>query len=910
MTSLGAHPAFSGRHMRPRCTTTIAIGAGLVLLAGAPALHAQARDSVVVVTPGEQYRAGAFKRSILGSGWRELWVTPVTAPVFDLSTYAGGLKLDKRGGGMQTLTLHVTEEEGWREYRFRSANKFITQGMPPVLKHTVLGNLLQDEISALLPAAPVLVPPLLEAIGALHVNPQLYVVGDSPRLGALRDTVVGMVGTVELKGSEAPDKQPGFAGSRAIKGTENFLEDIASSRAHRLDEREFLAVRLVDLLINDPDRTADNFDWARFGEEGAYTWRPLPRDRDWAFMNVGGLWNKFVVRKFYPKLVPFTESYPMKGLLHTTHGLDRRLLQRLSANDFRAISLRVQRAMTDSVIASAVARLPREWREQTLADERITTVLRARRDSLPAAAMEFYRTLAGDVDVFGTKEADRIVVVRHDDGRVTVTVTDPERRSPVIASERRDDGRFVTLSDGSIEPSPFFERTFVPSETNEVRIYADSGDDVAVVRGVPSDAIVVRIIGGKGNDVLADSAGGGDTFLYDAEGNNRFETASGTHVDQRAWKSLTPGFGFKLDDPWKPDWGKKHGWRPVVDYNTGAGLILGFGPTFREYGFRRLPYHWQANASFLVGTGNGRLGAEAELDHRAENSSRSFRVTARVSQLETIRFFGYGNNTANANRAESLVDQTIVALEPSLVWNVGWRQREDEDPMHKDSVPGLRPLAGEFRVGSVLGWIKPEPGAASRLSAANVRGVNDFGLAGATVAVKLDRTDDGAVPTMGWKLDADAAAYPPLFSSSDAFGTASAGGSFYVPLGRAGGPHLAMRAGGDVATGDYPVQFSAGLGGKRSLRGYQFRRFAGDAAVHAGTELRVPVGTVNFIIRSQVGVFGLVDAGRVWFDGSSNGGWHSGVGGGLWFSAFGRSVSVAYARGDANRLYFKSGLSY
>jgi hemolysin activation/secretion protein len=113
-----------------------------------------------------------------------------------------------------------------------------------------------------------------------------------------------------------------------------------------------------------------------------------------------------------------------------------------------------------------------------------------------------------------------------------------------------------------------------------------------------------------------------------------------------------------------------------------------------------------------------------------------------------------------------------------------------------------------------------------------------------------------------------------------------------------------------MATGDYPVQFAAGLGGKRSLRGYHFRRFAGDAAVHAGTELRVPVGTVNFIVRSQLGLFGLVDGGRVWFDGRSDGGWHSAVGGGFWLSAFGKAVSVAYAHGDSHRLYFKSGLSY
>ena len=900
--------------MRPRCTSSIAITTGLCLLAVAPAARAQSRrDSVVTITPGEEYQAGALRRTLFGSGWRDLWTTPVTVPVFDPATFAGGLKFDKRGGGKQTKTVHLVEENGWHKYLFRSVDKFLLQTLPPALQGTALGDVIQDEASTMLPGAPLLVPPLLQAIGALYVTPKMYVMANSPRLGPVRDTFANMLGTFELKPSEAPNKEPGFAGSRSIKGTDEFLEDLASSRAHRLNEREFLAVRLIDFLINDADRAPDNMDWARFGNEGAYTWRPLSRDRDWAFMDARGLWNTLVVRRVFPKLIPFSESVPLRGLTDKTDFLDRLLLQRLSANDFREVSLRVQRALTDSVIADAVAQVPREMRTQTTAAERLTTVLRARRDALPEVAMAFYRTLSGEVDVHVTNEADRIVVQRHDDGSVTVTVTDPERRAVSSTSERSADGSVVTTSDGSVAEPPYYERTFYPSETNEVRIYTEGGNDAAVVRGAASRSIVVRIIGGKGDDVLADSAGGGKTFLYDSEGNNRFVTASGTHVDQRPWTAPKQGYGFRLDDSWKPDYGTKFGWHPVFDYNTGAGVILGVGPTYREYGFRRLPYHWEATANFMVGTGNGRLGASAELNHREENSPRGFRVTALASQLESIRFFGYGNNTPTVGSSENLVNQTIVGVEPSFVWEIGWRRREGRDVLQQNSDTvrlALRPLVGEFRVGPVLSWYHPEPGASSILAKTDVRGANDFGVAGATVALDLDRTDDNGVPTMGWKLNAEAGAYPLQSGSGDAFGTASARGSFYVPLSHPGGPHLAFRAGGEWATGDYPVQFSAGLGRRRSLRGYQFRRFAGDVATYGGTELRVPVGTVNLLVRSQLGVFGLVDAGRVWFDGNSNGGWHSGVGGGFWLSVFGKTVSVAYARGDANRLYLKTGMSY
>src|SRR5262245_44061251 len=106
--------------MRPRCRLSILSG---LFLAVARVAGAQGNSSTVVVTPGAQYQAGPFTRTLFGSGWRDLWVTPVKAPVFDPATYAGGLKFDKRGGGMQTLTVHFTDQDGWQKYVFRSVDK-------------------------------------------------------------------------------------------------------------------------------------------------------------------------------------------------------------------------------------------------------------------------------------------------------------------------------------------------------------------------------------------------------------------------------------------------------------------------------------------------------------------------------------------------------------------------------------------------------------------------------------------------------------------------------------------------------------------------------------------------------------------------------------------------------------------
>ena len=863
----------------------------------------------VTLVPGQQYEAGAMQRALFGDGWRDVWVTPVSAPVLDMESFAGGLKFVKRGGGFHSYVLHLQEDDGWKEYRFRSVQKF--PQLPDQFKGTLVGKVWQDQVSILFPAAPLMVPPLLDAIGVLHVKPELYVMGDSPRLDVERDSVRGMLGTMELKGSEAPDDKAGFAGSEKVKGTENFMEDIAESRAHRLDEHELLAARLIDFLINDVDRSFDNFDWARFGEKGAYTWRPLPRDRDQAFVDSRGIINNLVVRKLFPKQIPFGPTYDLRGLTYTSYPIDRRLLQRLDADDFRSVALRVQRAVTDDVIGQVIAEMPAEWRARTDADERISAALKARRDALPTVAMAFYQQLSGEVDVFGTEEGDRFDVVRHADGRVTVTITDPERGPTIV---RRADGSVITTSAGGIaNRDAFYSRTFLPSETKEVRLYANGGDDIAVVRGAAVGDIVVRVIGGEGNDTLADSAGMG-THLYDAEGTNQLLTSGGTHIDTRPWKPLEREEGFRWDTDWRPDWGGTKGLSPVFDYNTGSGLIVGVGHRTRQYGFRRLPHLWEFGASFLVGTGDGRLGVNGYADYRFENSPRAFRVTGSATQLEATRFFGFGNNTAEVSRDLSLVQQQMVTLEPSLVHLIGWRTREGTGSAIKGRdttrYSGVRSLVGEVRVGPKLAWIDPDPAPGSPLLVSGVRGSESFGLAGAQMALELDRTDDDAVPTSGWTAEAEVAAFPALLGLDDAFGTASAGGSLYVPLGSLGGPHLAFRAGGAVGAGDMPAQFAPAIGGRSSLRGYSWRRYAGDAAVNGGAEFRVPVGTVNFMVRSQLGVFALADAGRVWFDGANDGGWHTGVGGGIWLAALGRSLSIAYANGEGGRLYLKSGMFF
>jgi len=76
----------------------------------------------ITIIPGEQYKAGWFHDFWFGKHWRDLWTTPITVPILDLSTFAGGLTPIKVGGGLQTKSLRFQGKDG-NVWKFRSMSK-------------------------------------------------------------------------------------------------------------------------------------------------------------------------------------------------------------------------------------------------------------------------------------------------------------------------------------------------------------------------------------------------------------------------------------------------------------------------------------------------------------------------------------------------------------------------------------------------------------------------------------------------------------------------------------------------------------------------------------------------------------------------------------------------------------------
>lgn len=878
----------------------------LLLLAATGALRAEparAQPDSATAVAGARYDAGVLHRALWGSNYRDLWTRPVRVPVLDPDTFAGGLTPLRAGGDFASNTLHLRGADG-RRYVFRSIDKHVGKGLGPEFEGTLVEWIVQDQVSASLPAAPSMTHPLLEAAGILHARPRMMVMADRASLAACRQRFAGVLGYIEERADEngpedeaededdgdpagstgrsdeavdpltescgAPEPRPldgpSFAGADVVKGTEGFLDDLEDSPTNRLDSRAYLAARLLDVFMGDWDRHEDQWRWAGYDRGDLRLWRPIPRDRDNAFVRHEG-WVLSAARRIFIRMVRFDDEYPsLTGLTVQAEPLDRRLLGDLPRAAWDSVAADLQRRLTDAALEDAVAALPPEyhagWRPE------LVHILRERREGLDEIAREWYRRMALNVDVYATDAGEVAVIDRNADGSVDITVTG--------AGDREQ--RFVT-----------FRRRFLRSETDDVRLYMQGGDDHVQVRG-PGHGVSVRVIGGGGDDVMEDATASTGIAFYDDRGDNRFVRGRGTRVSTREWEqpvdtsSIT---GRRTYRDW--GWSSSH-LSPSADWRRGAGPVLFIGPSMTKYSFRRQPYAWKAKAAAgWAPLEVDRFTLEASGKLHPENARHWYSFHAYASQLENTRFFGFGNETTRTDAGE-LYDTWLRQVRVEPAWNL---------PLGRD---------GRIAIGPVAQWTDPELEAGSPLAVEAPRGFDGYTQLGLRTEVELDGRGGAAFPRRGWRLEAGGSGYPGVVEEEGGFGEAHAMGATYLSLGA--GPVLALRAGGKQVWGEFPFFESAFLGGGGTLRGHTGQRFAGDAMAFGGAELRVPLVRANLGLRGTLGVIGLADAGRVWVDGESDGDWHTATGGGLFFASSGQAVYLTVASGERTSVNFGLGMPF
>ena len=823
----------------------------------------------------DQYGAGGLHRLMLGNNYRDLWSAPITVPFLDLTTFSGGVLPTKTGGGAQTKTLHfVTRNEV--EFVFRPVHKALLMDLVG-FEGTVVEQAMIDGLSASHPLAPLIAPAFLAAAGIPHASPILVVMPDDERLGKFRKDFAGMLGMIE-EYPNVPDDAPGFAGALKIIDSENLLKRLNEDPTERIDARALLRARLIDLLLNDNDRHPDQWKWARMTADTASPWVPIPRDRDKVLVSYEGKLLK-LVRIAKPELVTFAGTYPnVPALFQNASELDRRLLGGLDKQTWDSVTASLTRAITDSVINSAFRDMPAPY-QPSVAE--LTTKLRSRRDRLPVAANKYYRKLFQVQDIHATDAGEKATIEHRSDGSVT-----------------------VRLQSGAGQPH--LVRHFDPSVTREIRLYLHEGADSAILLGAARSPVLVRVIGGNGQNLLIDSTSIGgrrSARFYDAGVVNDVRYPTDSFKSHKVFnrRPLLPAYGELL--PAQRDYGKST--RPTFGIKTGRdlGLVPQVGLVRTEYGFRTIPYRSRVALQVGYSTGINGFGVALDTDHRFEESSLYVLSRSSMSQLEVGWFHGFGNDAPKSDNPFHDVSQTQWTFHPALAWALG--------PVSSVS---LGPIVRYTLTDSVPGRMLTED---------RPYGFSRFGQAGLQLNVNYDSRSAGA--TAGFLASAASApwqsgiiatlassAYPAAWDATGAYSRVGAVAIAHLVLPVPTRPLLALRGGAEKVWGDFPYFDAAFLGGSHSLRTATRQRFAGDASLHGSAELRIPLVAFPFILPLNIGALGFVEAGRVYVDGQSPNGWHTGVAAGAWLGVLnpGTSITVMASNRPERRWLFGFGFDY
>ena len=238
-------------------------------------------------------------------------------------------------------------------------------------------------------------------------------------------------------------------------------------------------------------------------------------------------------------------------------------------------------------------------------------------------------------------------------------------------------------------------------------------------------------------------------------------------------------------------------------------------------------------------------------DIRLANSRTYFTILARGSGISTLNFYGFGNNTPETEPASFYrVRQNQFTLEPA-------RHLRPESAHHPDAGGEGALLRDEATTRTASS--EPRRCWAPATSARSVRR-----------AVRLDREgtarDDGDRRRRHGRRGS---VYAPVWSVPSTFGEVHAAVNWSWNLHPRGlKPTLGFRVGGERVWGDYPFMNAAFIGGGATVRSLRYNRYAGDASLYGGAELRLRLARISALLASDLGVMGLVDVGRVFVAGS------------------------------------------
>jgi len=818
--------------------------------------------------------AGGFKRALAGSHHRDAWTTPIRVPVFDVTQVKGGLTPLKRGGGMQTISLRLEDKEGY-QYVLRSIDKDPSKTIPVEFQQTIARDIVRDQNAIIMPYGALMVPPLAQAAGIYHANPQVFVIPDDPALGVHADALAGQLMLFEERPNDDMSAFDNFGASDDIISSGKMYRELLDDNDNRVDQRFFMRSRLFDMFLSDWDRHADQWRWATYDDPDGKgdLYRPIPRDRDWAFNRMNGLFPSIVKNpNIEPKFQDFRPRFGfIPGLIRSGEPLDRRFTNQMMREDWIAEAEDLAASITDADMDAALAALPDEI--EPLYQGEFQDIMRSRLAELPEAAAFYHDFMVRLVDIVGSDKHEQFTVEAwRDSVRVTMTKTTKE-------GEIRFD---------------LHQRTYYPDQTEEIRLYGMDGTDRFVLKGTSHFPIRVYAVGGTGDDEYTDET-------RDASVNKHWfvmDTNEVWDVDLGAATRMKPGYlpeVIQYDE--RRYWTEAPFPIVILGSNQEDGLVMGGGLTYRSYVFHRTPFSTYHRLSASVGMRSKAFTFDYDLTMNQRFGAWGLFFSGKARTQGNIEnFYGFGSDTRRP-------------VEGALYY-----ETEIED--YNADVGVLRQLGDgvEMRLSTFVEHtdVNEDAGGFALLPGSGVD-PNDFERlvhAGLSMRLQADLRDNAVYPHSGYRMRLEARTRQGINSKAAAFTTLSADAMWYWTPTMLSRSTFAMRSGATHVAGDFPYFRSATVGSNTGLRGWRRDRFSGHTAWYQNIELRQELFRFSTIAAvGSAGVLVHLDNGRVWSDVEDKGQWHQGVGGGVWANLFGMAVLNVSATFSEEETYVGFGLS-
>jgi hypothetical protein len=355
-----------------------------------------------------------------------------------------------------------------KEYSLRSIDKSRDDVIPKEVKGTFIEGIIRDGVSMSHPYGALAVAVMQQEAGIYHTLPMVVYLPDQNALDSFNDKFKNDLYLFEQRPEGDWSDAPNLGGFSEYLNTMEVVSNLLANNKEGVDQRAYVKARLFDMLVADWDRHEDNWRWGVSHVNGQTIYIPVPRDRDQAFYAHDGV---LIDRMLNATGMGFMQNFDrtikdVNVLNESSKDMDRFFTSSLSLNDWLQIASELQHALTDTVIAQSIRQIPPAVFENC--GKAMIEKLEARRDQLPKYAAQYYRFIAKEVAVTGSKQREHFTVSSLDSGKTAVDI-------------------YRVNEQGQKESEPYYQRVFNAGETKKLRVFGIGGNDEYDMAGKPKD---------------------------------------------------------------------------------------------------------------------------------------------------------------------------------------------------------------------------------------------------------------------------------------------------------------------------------------------------------------------------------------------------------------------------------------